>query len=386
MELIDWEPLLVAAWRRLRGGKAPGAQPAHVMLSAAEQGDVLAGAGRLSRGLTRERELAGARYFEDPQLLGAYLLLYWPVSYAQARAVLPEAGAPLGRVLDVGSGPAPLALAALDAGADQVLAIDRSEAALTVGRTLAAARSAGAGSGPSTLATERWEPGQALPQGPFDTILLGHVLNELFGDDIERRVKLVQALLARLTPEGRLVVLEPALRETSRELLALRDRLVAAGASVRAPCLFRGACPALVRESDWCHAERDFSPPPLVTVLAEAAQLHRDRLKMSYLILQAPGAAWPEPPRRRPFRIVSEPLDRKGQHRFVGCGPEGRAPLVLPEKHVRDGNRAFVQLQRGDVIAVEGLEPRGDGLRLSDRSTVERIAPAGSPVPRDSGD
>jgi SAM-dependent methyltransferase len=424
MELIDWEPLLVAAWRRLRGVRpavadarnpvadapklvagasklvagasklvaaAPKlvADPVDEALSAAERRDVLAGAARLSRGLTRERELAGARYFDDPQLLGAYLLLYWPVSYAQARAVLPEVGAPLGRVLDVGSGPAPLALAALDAGAESLLAIDRSEAALTVGRALAAARpsrEAGAAGKEVALATERWEPGQALPQGAFDTILLGHVLNELFGQDIDRRMKLVQSLLSRLHPSGCVVILEPALRETSRELLTLRDRLVAAGATVRAPCLFRGACPALLRESDWCHAERTFAPPPLVTELADAAQLHRDRLKMSYLILQAPGAPWPEPPPGRLFRIVSEPLDRKGQHRFVGCGPEGRAPLVLPEKHVRDGNRAFVELERGDVIAVEELEPRGDGLRLSDRSTVKRIAAAGRPVPRGSGD
>ena len=361
---------MAAGNTREHGGTTP--------LSAGERRDVLAGAALLSRGLTRDRELAGARYFDDAQLLGAYLLLYWPVSYAQARAVLSEVGAPLGRVLDVGSGPAPLALAALDAGASSARALDCSDAALGVGRALAAARG-------YQLPTELWEPGRPLPEGPFDTILVGHVLNELFGDDIDRRVKLVQSMMARLRPGGCVVILEPALRETSRALLAVRDRLVAAGAGVRAPCLYRGACPALVRESDWCHAERAFTPPPLLTSLAAEAQLHRDALKMSYLILEAPGAPWPESPRGRSFRIVSEALDRKGQHRFVGCGPEGREPLVLPQKHVRDGNRAFVSLTRGDVIAVEGLEPRGDGLRLGDRSTVERIAPAGSPVPRGSG-
>ena len=95
---------------------------------------MVAGAQRLSAGLTRERELAGARYFEDPQLLGAYLLLYWPVSYAQAASVLGELGGARGRVLDVGSGPGPMALAALDAGAAEALALDRSAAALGVAR------------------------------------------------------------------------------------------------------------------------------------------------------------------------------------------------------------------------------------------------------------
>jgi SAM-dependent methyltransferase len=243
MDLIGWEPLLLAAWRQLRGSRSSPGEGPDAPLSQDEKRDVLAGVTKLSRGLTRERELAGARYFEDPQLLGAYLLLYWPVSYGQAQALLPEIGGPLGRVLDVGSGPGPLALAALDHGAGATTAIDRSPAALDVGKALAKARGV-------TLATERWQPADPIPGGPFDTILVGHLLNELFGDDIDRRVKLLQALLARLTPGGCLVVIEPALRETSRALLSVRDRLVAGGATVRAPCLFRGDCPALARESD----------------------------------------------------------------------------------------------------------------------------------------
>jgi ribosomal protein RSM22 (predicted rRNA methylase) len=379
VELADWEPRLVRAWRALRGGRAT-APSNEASLSADERRDILAGVARLSQGLTRERALAGARYFEDPQLLGAYLLLYWPVSYAQASAVLPEAGAPgelrLGRVLDVGSGPAPMAMAALDLGAASVHAVDRSEAALAVARSLAT--SAGA-----ELKTSSWQPGAPLPDGPFDTILAGHVLNELFGDDVERRVRLVQSLFARLAPGGRVVILEPALRETSRALLEVRDRLVAAGVVVRAPCFFAGDCPALAREGDWCHAERRFSPPPLVQSLAADAELHRDSLKMSYLVLEPPGAPRPSPSPRW-WRVVSERLDRKGQLRVIGCGTQGREPLVLPEKHVRDGNRVFAELARGDVIDVEGIQPRGDGLRLDDRSTVERVAKAGEPPPRDS--
>ncbi|HEX8951299.1 MAG TPA: methyltransferase type 12, partial [Polyangia bacterium] len=148
----------------------------------------------------------------------------------------------------------------------------------------------------------------------------------------------------------------------------------------RAPCLYRGDCPALVRPTDWCHAERAWTPPPLVDELARAAKLHRETLKMSYLVLQAPGAAWPPLPAGRLFRIVSEPLPQKGQYRYVGCGPEGRVPLVLSEKHLRAGNRAFAELARGEVIAVDRLSPRGDGLRLDDQSNVEKIASADAPV------
>jgi len=280
--------------------------------------------------------------------------------------VLDELGGARGRVLDVGSGPGPLALAALDAGATSALAIDRSAAALDVARALAASTGA-------PLTTARWEPSQPLPDGPFDLVLAGHVLNEL-GDDLGARARLVETMMARLSPGGLVVLLEPALRETSRALLALRDRLVAGGATVRAPCLYRGDCPALVRESDWCHAERSWTPPPLVDELAHAAKLHRETLKMSYLVLQAPGAAWPTPPEGRLFRIVSEPLPQKGQHRYYGCGPEGRVPLVLPHKHVRDHNRAFTDLGRGDVVRVDRLAARGDGMRLDDQTRVERVS------------
>lgn len=369
-------PRLIASWRRLRGAPpvaSRAAAAALAPLTAEERRDIVAGAQRLSQGLTRERGLVGARYFEDPQLLGAYLLLYWPVSYGQVASLLREVGGAYGRVLDVGSGPGPLALAALDAGARQALAIDRSPAALAVARTLAEAASL-------PLTTARWEPSQPLPDGPFDLVLAGHVLNELHGDDLAARAALVDEMRARLAPGGLVVIVEPALRETSRALLALRDRLVAVGATVRAPCLYRGDCPALGRPGDWCHAERAWSPPQIVDELARAAKLHRETLKMSYLVLQAPGAAWPALPEGRLFRIVSEPLPQKGQHRFYGCGPEGRVPLVLPHKHVREHNRAFVDLQRGDVVRVERLTARGDGLRLDEQTVVDRLAAPDEPL------
>jgi SAM-dependent methyltransferase len=372
-ELNHWLPILVDAWRTLRtGGKtssadrSPGGGVSPVELSSDERRDIVAGAARLSRGLTGERALAGARYFEDPQLLGAYLLLYWPVSYAQARAVFDEIGGASGAVLDVGSGPGPMALAALDAGAATARAVDRIPAALAVARSLAIAAG-------TSLAIESWEPGRPLSGGAYDLVIAGHLLNELFGDDIDRRLNLVMDLLGRVRPDGYLVLVEPALRETSRALLEVRDRVVVRGVSVRAPCLFRGPCPALVRVGDWCHADHRWSPPPLIAELAEAAHLHRDALKMTYLVLQPTPTPWAEPPAGRVFRIVSEPLPEKGKHRFVGCGPEGRFPLVLADKHLRDGNRSFVALERGDIVRVDRLTMKGDGLRLDDQSVVERL-------------
>jgi ribosomal protein RSM22 (predicted rRNA methylase) len=212
---------------------------------------------------------------------------------------------------------------------------------------------------------------------------MGHVVNELFagGDAIARRAKLLEAIAARLKPGGTLLVLEPALRDTSRALLQVRDVLVAAGYAVRAPCLFRGPCPALLRESDWCHAERKWSPPKMVEEIARAAGLHKEALKMSYLVVAPKGEAWREPPPGRVFRIVSEPLEGKGRARYMGCGPEGRIGLALQHKHLRPGNEAFMKLERGDVVELSTTQPKGDGLAIDDTSTVKVIAPAGQSVP-----
>jgi len=383
--LARWMPRLLAVWRRARriprGGPRVTRPPPDRLLPE-ELRDVARAVERLSLGLTRDRALAGARYLDDERLLGAYLLFYWPVSYLQARGVLSELPRPPRSALDLGSGPGPLALAALDAGAAEALCADRSARALDAARALAA--EAGL-----PLATRPWDPARgaglaALAAGRRpDLVTLGHVANELFAGPEEdaRRASLLEEAASLLVPGGSLVVIEPALRDTSRALLRVRDLLVARGFAVRAPCLFRGPCPALSKESDWCHAERPVDPPPLVAEIGKAAGLRREAVKMSYLVLAAPGEGWAEPPPGRVFRIVSEPLAGKGRRRYMACGPEGRMGLALQEKHLGDGNRRFERLLRGDVVEITEVEARGDGLRLGARSEVRVLAEAGRPVP-----
>ena len=373
--LEAWMPRLLSVWRRSR--KRPGPPD---RLEARELKELGAAVRQLSLGLTRDRALAGERYMDDPRLLGAYLLFYWPVSYAQARQVLGELPARPRAVLDLGSGPGPLAFAALDAGAAEVTAADRSPHALELARALAAEAE-------EALATRTWDPSRPraeLPAGEFDAVLAGHLLNELFGDGeaaLDRRAELLEAALGKVKRRGSLVVIEPALRETSRALLGVRDRLVSRGYAIRAPCLYREGCPALVKASDWCHAERAWQAPPLVEALARAAGLHKEALKMSYLVVAPKGEAWPAPPQGRPFRIVSEPLEGKGRQRYIGCGPEGRVGLALQEKHRTPRNERFFTLRRGDVVRVTETEPRGDGLSLNEKSEVTMVAPAGRGMP-----
>lgn len=385
-DLEAWIPRLISVWRTQRQaraqphkgprGRPPPLRPAQEGLTPQEVKEVGAGIKRLSHGLTRERELAGAKYMDDPALLGAYLLFYWPVSYAQSRSLLSELPARPRSLLDLGSGPGPLAFAGIDAGARETIAADRSRPALELARQLAIQSA-------DSLGTREWSPERPLPDGAYDVITMGHVLNELFAGDIERRAALLEKVLERVKPGGSLVVMEPALRDTSRALLQVRDVLVAKGYAVRAPCLFRGACPALVKPTDWCHAERQWRMPALTESLARAAGLRKESLKMSYLVLAPRGEAWAEPPQGRLFRIVSEALEGKGRQRFMGCGPEGRLGLALQDKHRTEANARFFHLERGEVIRLGGVvEEKGDGVGLSDGSTVEVVARPGQPVPK----
>lgn len=370
-------PRLLAAWRRAR--RSPAGPPDR--LAPAELREVARAVQQLSQGLTRERSLAGSHYMDEPALLGAYLLFFWPVSYAQARQVLGELPHLSGAALDLASGPAPLAFAALDAGVREVTVADRSATALAAARELAA--EAGEALRIRQVDLAGAKPGQSDVGGPFDLISIGHGLNELYAsrlDAPERRAAMMDSWMGLLKEGGSLLILEPALRDTSRNLLRVRDLLVQRGRVVRAPCLYRGNCPALIKESDWCHAERSWQRPPLVEMIAAAAGLRKESLKMSYLLMASPNSTWNEPPQGRAFRIVSEPLQGKGRLRYMGCGPEGRIGLALQEKHRTEQNAAFFRLQRGDVIVLTEADARGDGLALSQRSEVRIVSPAGRPV------
>src|SRR5260370_35649509 len=125
-------PRLLAAWRRAR--RSPPGPPDR--LAPAELREVARAVQQLSQGLTRERSLAGSRYMDDPALLGPDLLFFWPVSYAQARQVMGELPHLSGAALDLASGPAPLAFAALDAGCREVTGADRRHTALDTAREL----------------------------------------------------------------------------------------------------------------------------------------------------------------------------------------------------------------------------------------------------------
>lgn len=295
----------------------------------------------LHQGLVGDRALAKPETYQGERL-GAYLLWWWPQTWVKTQAALRMVALPRApRILDVGSGPGPAAMAALDALGGEATCFDLSEAALAEARALGIRHTV-----------------RKLPAGPFDVVLAANVLCEM-PDPL--------ALLRKLS--GTVVVVEPALRETGRALLRLRDALLGEGWSALAPCLTQKPCPALASAKDWCTAEVRWDPPAYFRKLARATGLRAEEMiSFAPLIVSRAG---PLQPPMDTWRVVGDPPPEKGKKRLWVCSDEGRLPLVRLDRHAAPENAAFDDLRRGDLVRVRGSERRGDGLRVGPGSSVE---------------
>lgn len=364
-EGTGWLERIEAEAARLLGGPIEGKRLERL-------GEALRG---LHARFVREQPVdpGGPPYLSDKASLAAYLSYFVPASAAQVHRALVEVAPPAAkrwRVLDVGSGPGPALYAAYDWARAHGATVDATALEPSADALQVIAR---VWPGTTPVTTRVWKAGDPLPAGPFELILASHVLNELFlgeGSHLDRRTELVLDLASRLAPGGLLVLVEPALKRTGRELLVVRDRVLQKGYSALAPCLLQASCPAIARPRDWCHAERPWRAPPLVDRAGAAAGLERDTLKFSYVVL---AKAHPAPERTKDqqlFRIVSEPLPEKGKRRYFGCGAAGRHPLVRLDRDASPTNAAFDALDRGDVLRVTGLVASGDGQRLAPGSEL----------------
>ena len=300
-------------------------------------------------GLVGARALIGTAYLADPELRREYARDIAPRTRAALAKILaqlfPTGSTPPRRALDLGTGTGAAvdALRAHFGAALEVVGVDRVAAPGVVTADLAVALPEGA--------------------GRFDLIVAAHLLGELYvhrprDERADARARRVRAWAGSLLEAGGTIILvEPALRETSRELLAVRDQLLALSElEIVAPCFWAGACPALARDRDWCHDAAVVTGSP--------------RVDFSYLVLRDARRTTTGEPR---YRIVSDPMPEKGRLKLYGCGPTGRHLFVRLDRHESAGNAAFADLVRGDVADVVGAARASDGLRIEAATSVNRV-------------
>ena len=275
------------------------------------------------------------------------------------------------RVLDVGAGLGAtsfgvarwLRLRGLPTRVLEVVALEQSQPALRAFDALARSLSAL----PEELVPVRLDPRcgdltSTRREGKFDLVLLGFVLNELFltlpePERIARRAALLVEAAAQLAEGGAILVLEPALKQSARELMQLRDVLTARAAApyVIAPCLHDAACPMLPSERDWCHQELPYALPPQLASVARAAGLRYEGLRYASLVL----ANRPRPvTQAAQHRVVSDRLESKGKLELFTCSEHGYVRLSRLSRDHSEQNAPFEEARRGDVLTVEGAPGR----------------------------
>lgn len=367
-------PLLIGVWRRFH--KLAGPSDA---LQTREFRGVVQSVQTLQKGLEQSDSLVGQEYFKDPDLLTAYMLYHWVIHYQQALALIGELPNAPRRVLDLASGPGAFAFAALKHGASDVIALDRSAAALNL-----AAQICGREGYPLTTRTHQLLKFPFPVEGKFDLITVGHCLEELFPTHQkkwnEAQMTWIRSLTQLLNPEGTILFVENSRLSSNHRMLALRNQLVSEGFPVQAPCVWKGPCPALEKKS-LCYAQREFEKPFLIKEIQRAASIHLGSLKMSYLIVKQPGSSWPILPERAVYRVVSPPIETHGGTRFHLCGTDGKKDVGSHLKEIPAEAKAFSYLKRGELISFEGVVDRQGHFDLILGSKVKLEATLNKPLP-----
>lgn len=226
-----------------------------------------------------------------------------------------------------------------------------------------------------TLSTRVERVGAGIRAPRADLVVLGQVVSELdlaspSADRVTKHAGLIRDLLERLvTPDGSLVLVEPALRDRTRHLHALRDALVAQRTTVFAPCPHAHACPALAREADWCHDDLEIDLPSWLVPLARAAGLRWQGLTFSYLVLRRDAETMVSRlGRGLRVRLVSELIRTKGKTEVFVCTERGQRVRVRRlDRDARDGE--WDGAEKGSFAMLEGeIDPGG---RLSRETRID---------------
>ncbi len=319
----------------------------------------------LSKGLTRERNLIGSRYMNDTQNRTAYLIYFWQISYIQARIALEQLSFKPQHALDLGCGPGPVSMALADCGAD-VVAADYSKDALTMARDIAQFAH-------KNIRFISWDAiKNPLPEGRYDCITISHLLNELWETSarVELRADLIDTAGELLTPNGRLIIIEPALLATSRETLQMRDELTKRGWFIQYPCPGEYPCPALNAETGMCHTAFSYEKTPLLESIIRNTSFKKEFITMTLLII----GRHPIPHTPAHVRVVSEIMTTKnGRYRIILCGNGKRISLSVAHTATPSLLEQFRSLSRGDLIAIHNAEMRENGMGLIENSLIEKI-------------
>ncbi|WP_328539077.1 small ribosomal subunit Rsm22 family protein [Streptomyces sp. NBC_00344] len=216
-------------------------------------------------------------------------------------------------------------------GAHRTTVLDWAEPALELGRELAAE------TGPPVLRAAQWQRariGSALTLESTDLVTVSYVLGELTEAD---RAAVVDTAAAAAQA---VLVVEPGTPDGYLRIMAARDRLIAAGLRVAAPCPHSETCP-IERGTDWCHFSARVNRSSLHRQVKGGSLPYEDE-KFSYVAAVRGDAA------TAAARVVRKPQIRKGLVLLELCTDAGELTRENVSKRHGDLYRAARDTAWGD--------------------------------------
>ncbi len=286
----------------------------------------------------REEIRDGRLHLGDELAARAYVATRLPATFAATSAALAAAAetrpdfAPR-TLLDLGAGPGSALWAAAGRWPSLVdaLLVEASPFIRGIGQTLAAE---------APVARIEWRGGDVASGladlAPRDLVTFAYVLGEVAP---EARGALIDRLWS-LTGDM-LVIVEPGTPAGWARLLAARERLIASGAELLAPCPHRAACPLLA--PDWCHFARRVARSRLHRQAKGAEVPWEDEKYSDLAVARRPGLA-PAP------RVLAPPRTASGQVRLKLCETDGRLAERLVTRRQGEAFKAARGLVWGDAM------------------------------------
>lgn len=322
-------------------------------------------------------------YFSDNELLSAYGLFFLPQSFVRttyALRFITEArqwkapNSPI-RILDLGSGPGSCGVACahyfkeLGVKELELNALDHSATALAALEPFAEA----------VLGNEynvKTRIGDAhradtWPEGPFDIIIAGFVLNEMKSLNQPALVEWVESMKDRLTPEGLILILEPALKITSQRLQKLSDEIAAHEIVTRiGPELDAHPCPQLADGVHWSHEVRHWQIPSTTEFINR--KLHRDLRDVRFSFAAFSDQTIPRL-ESSAIRIVSDIQIIKGLLRFIGVQNGQLQTIEVSTRGIskHDVKLLAAKFERGDIVSHS--QPSAPKVRLTDSADLKIV-------------
>lgn len=215
----------------------------------------------------------------------------------------------------------------------------------------------------------------------FNLALIINSLTEAYGFNTENPFRKLMLIVDQILEEdGILMIVEPAMKDSTRVLMGIRDRISKERKDIHiiSPCVGIKECPLLKVKSrtEWCHFGIHWETPVYMRILNRELKREIHFAKFSYMVLSKKEISLPEWYIRN-MRVVSNLIHEKGKKRFYTCYQERYVEFERLDRDASQKNKDMESLNKGDIVEVEETSCiyKGGRLRIQKETKVRILRP-----------